>query len=84
MALLPAMTRGCSFSTSSPASVFLTEAILMGVRWNFKVPIVCVSVVAKDVEHLKKYLLTSVFLLLKAVYLVHYPFIDHQFCFLDV
>lgn len=56
MALLSATTRGCSFSTSSPASVFLTEAIpiLMGVGWNFKVAIVCVSVVAKDVEHLKK------------------------------
>lgn len=66
------------------ASVFLTEAILTGVRWNLKVAIVCVSIVAKDAEHLKQSLLTSVFLLLRAGCQVHYPFIDHQFCFLDV
>lgn len=45
---------------------------------------VCMSIGAKDVEHFKNYLLTSVFLLLRAVYSAHYPFIDNQFCFLDV
>jgi hypothetical protein len=36
--------------------IFLMTATVTGVRWNPKVFSVCISLVAKDVEHFEKYL----------------------------
>jgi hypothetical protein len=45
-------------------------AILTGVRWNLNVVLICISFMAKIIEHFSMYLL-AMHTLLKAVCLIH-------------
>jgi hypothetical protein len=56
LAIPPAMEEWFSFSTSSPVSVItfgcdLRPKVKIGVRWNLRVILVCISLMTKDVEH---------------------------------
>lgn len=52
-----------STHSSIVSFVFLIMAVLFGIKGNLKVVLICVSLVAEDVEHILKFVL-FVFLLL--------------------